>query len=195
MRTQAIATGKKIQARIADFRASRSGVAALEFALIAPIMILMFVGTLEISAGASVNRKVSRISSAIGDLVTQSESLTGTDVNNIMSITQDIMRPHTDAVKIRITGLSVTGGDAIVAWSCNQSWTSLPTGSVFAAPSGILIDGTFMVVTQVEVDYSPRVGWARFSATDGLSFDMTRVTMDEQMYLRPRAGNAVGVTC
>lgn len=187
--------GKTFRANAKRLRRSRDGVAALEFALIAPLMILMFVGTLEVSAGVSVNRKVSRISSAISDLVTQSESLTGTDVNNIMDVAADIMRPHNETVKIRISGLAINSGQARVSWSCSSSWSSLPSGTIFPAPSGILIDGTFMVVTQVEVDYTPMVGWARYSATDGVSFDMTGVTMDEQMFLRPRAGNAVSVSC
>ncbi len=195
MRFHVARWGRNFQAAAERLRRSRDGVAALEFALIAPLMILMFVGTLEVSAGVSVNRKVSRISSAIGDLVTQSESLTGGDINNIMDVSRDIMRPHNETVKVRITGLAVNSGQARVSWSCNASWSSLPSGSIFPAPSGILIDGTFMVVTQVEVDYTPMVGWARYSATNGVSFDMTGVTMDEQMFLRPRAGNAVSVSC
>ena len=81
------------------FRRDCEGVAALEFALIAPIMIMLFVGTLEVSAAVSVNRKVSRISSVVGDLVTQSDKLTADEVDKIMAVSSDIMRPYTKCCK------------------------------------------------------------------------------------------------
>ncbi|MCB1430467.1 MAG: pilus assembly protein, partial [Nitratireductor sp.] len=68
------------------FREEVRGVAAVEFAFIAPIMILLFVGTIELSAGVATNRKLSRLSSTIGDLITQSQTLTTNDIDNIMDV-------------------------------------------------------------------------------------------------------------
>ncbi|MCP4185173.1 MAG: pilus assembly protein [Hyphomicrobiales bacterium] len=171
------------------------GVAALEFALIAPIMIMLFVGTLEVSAAVSVNRKVSRISSVVGDLVTQSDKLTGSDIVNIMNVSSDIMEPYSNAVKIRITGINIAGGTATVSWSCNQGWSSLSNGSLYTVPTAIKTDGTFLVAARVQTLYQPMVGWARYSESAGVSFDSTSVTMDEEIFLRPRTGDSVAVTC
>ena len=66
----------RVACAIERFRTEIRGVAALEFAIIAPILILMLVGTLEISLAIAVNRKVSRISSTVADLITQSQQLT-----------------------------------------------------------------------------------------------------------------------
>jgi len=177
------------------FRKSIEGVAALEFALIAPIMIMMFVGTLEVSAAVSVNRKVSRISSVVGDLVTQSTELIGADISNIMDVSSDIMKPYDNTVQIRISGIQIAGGNATVTWSCNRSWSSLAVGSTYAVPVNIKTDGTYLVAARVQTIYQPMVGWARYSATTGISFENTSVTMDEEIFLRPRLGAAVAVTC
>ena len=50
---------------VEGFARDARGVAAVEFAFIAPIMILLFVGTIELSAGISTDRKISRVASAI----------------------------------------------------------------------------------------------------------------------------------
>ena len=185
----------KVADFISRFRKDCEGVAALEFALIAPIMIMLFVGTLEVSAAVSVNRKVSRISSVVGDLVTQSAELDGTDISNIMNVSSDIMNPYGNDVKIRISGIDITGGTASVVWSCNQSWNSAEIGSSYQVPANIKTDGTFLVAALVQTVYQPMVGWARYSASAGLSFENTSVTMEEEIFLRPRIGSSVAVTC
>ena len=109
--------GARISCTIERFRSEIRGVAALEFAIIAPILILMFVGTLEVSLAIAVNRKVSRISSSVSDLITQSQTLTTGDVDNIMDIAAKIMLPYSNTVGIVVTGIDVTGSSATVAWS------------------------------------------------------------------------------
>ena len=177
------------------FRKDCEGVAALEFALIAPIMIMLFVGTLEVSAAVSVNRKVSRISSVVGDLVTQSGELDGTDIANIMDVSSDIMRPYQNAVKIRITGIEIKGNKAKVVWSCHKDWSAVAEKKVYRVPKKIRINNTFLVAARVQSIYKPMVGWARYSETAGVSFDATSVKMDEEIFLRPRIGSGVNVSC
>ncbi len=180
-----------------SFRKDCEGVAAVEFALIAPLMIALFIGTLEVSAAVSVNRKVSRISSVVGDLVTQNDELTGNAINAIMDVAGDIMAPYSNIVKIRITGITVEDGDATVVWSCNSHWSSAGVGEDYNVPDSIRTDGTFLVAARVQTDYQPMVGWTRYSGsgTGAISFDQTEITMDEQIFLRPRVGSAVDVTC
>ncbi len=180
-----------------SFRKDCEGVAAVEFALIAPLMIMLFIGTLEVSAAVSVNRKISRISSVVGDLVTQNDELDGNAINSIMDVASDIMAPYSNTVKIRITGITVADGDATVVWSCNSHWSSVGTGEDYNVPDSIRTNGTFLVAARVQTDYQPMVGWTRYSGsgTGKVSFDQTEITMDEQIFLRPRVGSAVDVTC
>ncbi len=197
---------KGVKAGLIDFadrfRKDCEGVAALEFALIAPIMIMLFVGTLEVSAAVSVNRKVSRISSVVGDLVTQSDKLTASDISNIMDVASDIMEPYSNTVKIRITGIKIESGNATVEWSCHKSWTKANVGSAYTVPSNIKTDGTNLVAARVQTVYQPMVGWVRYTAptsssgsSAGISFENTSVTMDEEIFLRPRKSSTIDVTC
>ena len=187
----------KMNGLLRSFRKDCEGVAALEFALIAPLMIMLFIGTLEVSAGISVNRKISRISSVVGDLVTQSDELSANEIASIMDVSSDIMAPYSNTVKIRITGIAIEDGDATVVWSCNRNWTNAGTGTDYTVPDGIKTDGTFLVAARVQTDYQPMVGWTSYSGsgTGKISFSNTEVTMDEQIFLRPRVGSAVDVSC
>ena len=184
---------RRIFERATQFKKDCEGVAALEFALIAPIMIILFVGTLEVSAAVSVNRKVARISSVVGDLVTQSTDLSGSDIVNIMNVASDIMEPYNNVVKIRITGMEIGHGTATVAWSCHVNWSKVPVRSAYGVPGNIKTNGTFLVAARVQTLYQPMVGWARYSQSAGVSFENTSVLMDEQIFLRPRQGSNISV--
>ncbi len=75
----------------------RSGIAATEFAVIVPIMLVMFFGTVEISSGVAVDRKVTLVARTLSDLTSQSsESVSDTDMTNLFAkLTQHaIMTPY-----------------------------------------------------------------------------------------------------
>ncbi|WP_075995394.1 TadE/TadG family type IV pilus assembly protein [Salaquimonas pukyongi] len=94
----------------AAFRDDIKGVAAIEFAFIAPLMLLLYVGTIEISGALSANRKLSRVSSTLGDLLTQAECFTDPVLNDIIKIADDIMYPYSNSLKIRLTGILIDNG-------------------------------------------------------------------------------------
>ncbi len=177
------------------FRHETRGVAAVEFAFIAPILILLLVGTVELSSGVAVNRKLSRLSSTLSDLVTQSQSLTNNDVNDIMDASAKVMHPYTSQVKIVLTGITVdAGGTAKVAWSKAKNATPLNAGATYSAvPVKIKKPGTFLVSAKVSTEYVPAFGWAHYSEEKGVYFSRTAINMDEEIFLRPRIGSEVKV--
>ena len=63
----------------ADTRA----VAAVEFALLLPVMLTLYIGSVEVSQALSVDRKVVLLSRTVGDLTTQSSRLASADLDAI----------------------------------------------------------------------------------------------------------------
>ena len=182
------------------FREEARGVAAVEFAFIAPIMILLFVGTIELSAGVATNRKLSRLSSTIGDLITQSQTLTQNDINNIMDVSSKIMYPYKDPVTIVVTGIEInSSGQAKVKWSQSEpTGSAKATGSNYTVPTKIKKANTFLVAAEVSTSYTPSFGWAHYEANKGVYFSRTPIAMKEQLFLRPRIGGSVcldGTSC
>ena len=66
--------------RPSGWRATASAVSAVEFALILPVMLTLYIGGIQVSEALSINRKVSHVTSTLADLVTQAKSITNTNM-------------------------------------------------------------------------------------------------------------------
>src|SRR5690606_29147070 len=79
---------------IARFGRDRRGIAAIEFALIAPILLALYFLTMEVSQGIETNKKLSRLGSTVADLITQQNSVTKDDLDAIMKIGGTTLLPY-----------------------------------------------------------------------------------------------------
>ena len=101
--------------------ADRKGVAAIEFAFIAPLLLTMYFVTMEIAPAIDANKKVGRSASMIADLVTQQQTISKSEVEAIMSIGEATLNPYNRSqLKVVITAITVTDEETpkvLVAWS------------------------------------------------------------------------------
>ena len=103
----------KFRAWIARVAADRRGVAAIEFALVAPLLLCMYFTTMEVSQAVETNKKVSRIASMVADLVAQQQTTTKAEVNAILDIGQSLLTPYyRSKPTITITAIEITDEDA-----------------------------------------------------------------------------------
>ncbi|MDA4631280.1 pilus assembly protein, partial [Escherichia coli] len=139
-----VAASKRI---LAAFGKDRQGVAALEFALIAPVMIMLLLGSIEITNGFDVNKKLARAGAMVGDLVTQQQSITKEKIADIMEIGTSILLPYwRDLPTITITSINVdANGNATVAWSQRKRDQTISTP--YAKGSTITIDPNLKIPT------------------------------------------------
>ncbi len=116
--------------------ASTNGVAAVEFALILPLMLFMYIGTLDLTRGVMANRKIDIVSRTISDLVAQqipTTPVTSATLNSIFTASSAIMSPYSTA-NLTLTVSSVTIAaqqnntccNATVNWSYTQGGTLRP---------------------------------------------------------------------
>ena len=66
-------------------RRDRNGIAAVEFALLAPILIVLYFGITEIGDAVVVYTKVTHTASAVNDLVSQAKIISNNDMQNIFN--------------------------------------------------------------------------------------------------------------
>ncbi len=78
------------------FFSSSRGVVAVEFAFIAPILIIFFFGIVEFSRAYMVRSKASTAASSVGDLIAQSpkDLLSKDDMEDIFFAGQSLMEPY-----------------------------------------------------------------------------------------------------
>jgi Flp pilus assembly protein TadG len=152
-----------------SFKRAESGVAAVEFALILPIMLMLYVGMVEGSALISMDRKVQTVSGAVGDLVARSNgTISIGTLDNYVKIASGIMTPYptSDLVQI-VTQVHVdTAGKATVDWSqryvgqVRQSTGAHTKGAVYPLPAQVvaIAKGEYVIVTESGLAYTPLYG-------------------------------------
>lgn len=164
---------------------SRSGMAAVEFALIAPVMILMFFGTIELCEALNAKARVTRVASTAADLVAQATTVSSADITNIFNAANAILYPYSSAgAQIVISNIVDDGhGGAKVLWSNAQNTTPRAVGATVAVPAGLIVSGSGSSVILAEITYiysSP--------TTQALS---ANTTMTGSFYARPRRSATV----
>lgn len=73
------------------FRDDEDGIAAIEFAIIAPVMIGMYFGLAEIASAISVDRRISHGTNVAGDMATQQPELKKADIEEVVSAALRVM--------------------------------------------------------------------------------------------------------
>lgn len=167
--------------RLAAWRLSASGFAAVEFALILPIMISLFLGAVEFSMTLSLDRRVTTIASATADLVAQSEQISSADLDDIMTIANSLLAGAFPSAGLEIKLVSVVSDEdnnVTVDWSRDKAGAEPYTnGTPFTSlPAGLMEPLTSLVVAEVSYDYDPPIG----------KYIVGSVNLTETFYLRPR---------
>jgi Flp pilus assembly protein TadG len=184
-----------IRALMQRVRRNADGVAAVEFAMIAPIMFFLFVGSVEFSQAITVDRRVTQVASSTADLIAREKSTTTANVDGIMQIIDHLVRPY-DPTRLKVTVLNVIAdiNDATVTevcWSYNHNGgaNTYTNGQPYALPNGLVEAGNSVIIAEVTYDYQPLI----FNY-----FIQSAFPLQERFFLKPRLSSYVeyiGTNC
>jgi len=186
--------------KVRRFLADRHGVAALEFALIVPLLLMMYFVTMEVAQAIETNKKVGRVASMAADLVTQQQDIYKADVEGIMRIGESTLQPYNRSVpSITLTAIEVTDETTpkvLVVWSrklVNGAFSAGPAkGTPTTIPDALKIKGSFLIRAESSLAYSPVITWtAKQKTTLGLTSAFDGIPMKETYYLRPRMSTSI----
>jgi Flp pilus assembly protein TadG len=135
------------------------GVSAVEFGLIAPLMVSLYLGCVEISDGVSARRKVTLVASTIANLTAQSTTLSTTDVSNILDASTAIIYPYSSStLKITISGIAIDANKNTTVIMERDPQRHRAVGKRHAADHAAGRN-TQLVYSQVSYGYQPAVGY------------------------------------
>jgi Flp pilus assembly protein TadG len=163
----------------------QGGAAAIEFALIAPVAIALYMGFAELTMAMMADHRVAHAASVVGDLVAQSPSVAPSDLTDIFKVGQSIMSPFTPTpLKIRITSIVANAqGVPTTAWSKGSGMTVMPAGAVAGFPANLLQPGDSVIQADVSYQYASPLGITLPAP----------ITFSNTFYLKPRQSSSV--TC
>ena len=171
-----------------DFLVHAGGVAAIEFALVVPLVIIVYAGGFELVQAATVNRKLTDTTVQLANVTTQYTSVAASsDLSNIFAASSQIMAPYpTSSLTIVLSEVQTDASShAKVAWSQGYGGAAcLPAGSAVAMPAGFASPSSYYILVQTTYSYAPTIGSA-FVHT---------IPMTDQIFMVPRQSTSIPAT-
>jgi Flp pilus assembly protein TadG len=184
-----------LSSRVRDLWTDTRGVAATEFAIVMPFMLVLYVGGVELGNGLAMSVKVSQTAHSVADMVSQNTQVTASQMQSILQASTAIMAPYPVADGNGVSLMTITisevstdsSGNATVQWSKSTSSSGArPVGqqmtlSSFTAPDPNNPNNSnnaniSLILGEVSYAYTPNLGYS-ISGT---------VTLSDSYYLFPR---------
>ncbi len=179
--------GSVMPAPLRRFARDQRGVSAVEFAILLPLMLTMYLGGVEISQAVSADRKTTLVAHTVGDLVAQTASGTpiqSSEVSDVLNAGVAVAYPLPSAnLTVTVTSVCIdsTGTIATVLWSSTLNGTTHSGNVTASIPTALMIASTSLIWGEASYAYRPTVGWT-ITGT---------LTLKDKFFLRPRLSSSV----
>jgi Flp pilus assembly protein TadG len=136
------------------------GVAATEFALIVPLLIVGLFGTIEISEVVAIDQRANMVASSLARMVTVSHSIDPTDFDaRYLPGAKAIISPY-DPTTLQATATEVyidpSSLNATVQWSRGDAARNVGD-IVTTLPPGMIVPGTYVIMGEASYSYTSPV--------------------------------------
>jgi Flp pilus assembly protein TadG len=162
------------------------GVSAVEFALVAPLLVTIYFAGIEVTSAVAVDRKMTLVAHTVADLVAQSSSITNSEMTDILNAAAAVSSPYTTAnLKVTVSSVTINSSNqATVAWSDTLNGTKHATGETITLPTALNIADSSLIWGEVTYTYKPMFG----------TVIKSNITLGDAIYMRPRISATVART-
>jgi len=170
----------------ADVRA----VAATEFAIVLPFMLVLWVGGVELGNGLAISVKVSETAHTVADLVSRNACVTNSTLSTMLGASSATIAPYASGnATITVSEVSTdASGNATVTWSNSLNGTPRPVNQAMTLPAAL--------GTPSPANISLILGEVTYRYTPNLGYTITgTVPIVDSYYLFPRVTSAVQNPC
>jgi Flp pilus assembly protein TadG len=166
------------------FAADQRGVSAIEFAILLPLMLTLYLGGVEVSQAVSADRKTTLVAHTVGDLTAQASNVASSDVTNIFNAATAVAYPLASSnlsVTLSSVCIDSTGTKATIGWSQTLNGTARSGTVTSLVPSALMVANSSLIWGEAHYAYKPTIGW---TITGTLN-------LGDQFFLRPRLSCSV----
>lgn len=169
--------------RLAGLAKDRRGVSAVEFAMLLPLMLTLYLGGVEVSQGVSIDRKVTLTARAVADLAAQSTAINNAEMGNILDAATSVAAPYPISnLKVKVSSISIDAqGQGKIVWSDAMNTTARPVNQAVSVPQSLALPNTTLIWGEVEYSYTPTIGYVMTGT----------LALKDEIYMRPRLSASV----
>jgi len=168
------------------YRDNQDGMAAVEFALVLPFLLLLYLGSVELTQGIQIDREVALTADTVTNLVAQYTTISASQqMPDILNASAKIFTPNPSSpatVVVSLIGID-SAGKATVSWSQALNASARASGQVINLPANIDILNTTLVLGEATYSYTP---WFDFLGIGTLN-------LNASVYMAPRASTTINL--
>jgi hypothetical protein len=194
---------------VMEMFSDRRAIAATEFAVIVPLMLVLFFGTVTFSSAVAIDRKITIFARAVSDITSQAPATspkyavaTDTSLQNAFTSGLMILRPYLQnsapSASATVSEIYVDStGVARIVWSRAATLAPGATQATLVAsgrnpsdvvttivPPTLLQKQTYLIFSEIKYLFTPAVNFANLMANTG-------VTLSDFAYSAPRQATCV----
>ena len=183
LKSETARTAADLGRRLLGLGKDERGVSAVEFAMLLPLMLSLYLGAVEVSQGIGADRKVTLTSRTVADLVSQVSSIDNNGMTNSLTAGTKVMAPFPSGnLKIVVSSVKIDAqGNATVDWSDTYNGAARTKGSTVTLPDALKVPNSWLIWSEVEYNYTPVIGYV---VTGSL-------ILKDRIYMRPRLSDSV----
>jgi Flp pilus assembly protein TadG len=167
------------------FGSDRDGVSAVEFAIILPFMLTLYLGSVELGDGLSIDFKATEVARTLTDLASQYVSIDPATMSTILGASSQVIAPYASAnMVVTLSEVSPTNasGQGTITWSCSLNGTARSIGSTVTLPNKLQTPSNVSIIWgEVTYPYTPSMGYV-ITGT---------INIYQTSYFYPRLSNSV----
>jgi Flp pilus assembly protein TadG len=148
--------------RLRRFGPAKKGSAAVEFAIIAPMMIFLLFGSVDLLDALNINKRVQNAGASIADVAARDTEISLSEIDNFWAALDVLMFPTDgEGVQMRISSVQVqSASSAVVVWSRGHGgYAARTANSTVNLPAAMMTSGTSIIMAETKYDYRTPLGF------------------------------------
>jgi|SRR5580704_16475915 Flp pilus assembly protein TadG len=168
------------------FLRSTRGVAAVEFAIMLPILVTLFLASVDAARAIAIYTKVRAASYVLDAITNQYTTIQSADMSAILGATSVVLAPYSSSpVTVVLSQIKVSSAtSAAVNWSATLNGTALTQKNPITVPTNFASCSSYpcyLIYGQVSYTYTPLF----------LYFTKSAITLSDSLYATPRVSECI----
>jgi Flp pilus assembly protein TadG len=151
----------KLMRSLRRFARANKGLAALEFAIIAPMMIFLLFGSVDLIDVLGANKRAQNVAASLADVVARDTEVSNNEIDGLWAALDLLMFPDSsEGMQVRVTSVRIESStSARVVWSRGHGMSARTNNSTVSLPTQMMRPGTSIILAETTYPYTAPLGF------------------------------------